>query len=210
MTFFIQTLFDDPVFGVTYLAIIIFSICLHEYGHARCALWQGDDTAAVEGHLTLNPLKQMGVMSLVMLAIIGFAWGQVPVNPNKFKHRYSSALVAFAGPFMNLCLVIAGLILYAISCKFQLQETQITVGIFLLISLNAVLFIINMIPCYPLDGWKIALTIAPKKLHSISPEVLSGISIAVLIIMFSFVSYIWKYAILFTTDAFIMIEKWVA
>ena len=84
--------------------IVIFSICCHEYAHAQIALWQGDSTAYENGHLTLNPFKQMGVISIITLLIIGISWGAVPVNPNRMKHKYSEALVAFAGPFTNLFL----------------------------------------------------------------------------------------------------------
>ena len=57
---FIQRLFDDPRSFFMLTFIVVFSVCLHEYSHAQVALWMGDSTAADRGHLTLNPLKQMG------------------------------------------------------------------------------------------------------------------------------------------------------
>lgn len=84
---FILRLKDDPVYFFMMSAIVIFSICFHEFSHARMALWMGDSTAADSGHLTLNPLKQMGVISLIMFLILGFAWGAVPVDPQKLRSR---------------------------------------------------------------------------------------------------------------------------
>lgn len=81
MNLFITQLFEDPQRFFIWLLVVIFSICCHEFMHAWAALKQGDPTAADEGHLTLNPMKQMGPFSLVMLAVCGIAWGRVPVRP---------------------------------------------------------------------------------------------------------------------------------
>ena len=59
-------------YAVLYGVVLVFSICCHEYSHARAALWQGDDTAKLLGHLTLNPLKQMGLPSLLMMDMASF------------------------------------------------------------------------------------------------------------------------------------------
>ena len=113
---FIQRLFGPhQQTALMQLLVVVFSVCLHEYAHARAALWQGDATAAEQGHLTLNPLKQMGPMSLIMLLIIGIAWGAVPVNPGRMRHRYSDALVSFAGPATNLALFLVSSLLFAFS-----------------------------------------------------------------------------------------------
>ena len=75
---------------------VIPSICLHEYFHAQVAFWCGDDTAAHYGHLTLNPLRQMGWISLVMFFILGIAWGMVPVDRRRLS-KGQAALVSFSG-----------------------------------------------------------------------------------------------------------------
>ena len=103
---FITEIFENPIRTICWLAIIIFSVCFHELMHAVTAKWQGDTTAADAGHITLNPLKQMGVFSIIMLLVIGIAWGSVPVNPARMRHKYSDALVSFAGPFANLILCV--------------------------------------------------------------------------------------------------------
>ena len=85
MNLFINHLFTDPQYFFAIALLVMFSISFHEFSHAWMALREGDPTAADAGHLTLNPLKQMGIISLVMFAIIGIAWGQVPVNPRNFR-----------------------------------------------------------------------------------------------------------------------------
>ena len=77
---FIQYISTDPVFYFGWIVLAAFSICCHEYAHAYVALRVGDDTAARDGHLTLNPLVQMGFQSMLMLVFFGIAWGAVPVS----------------------------------------------------------------------------------------------------------------------------------
>ena len=95
---FIEQLLDHPVYFITWVAVVTFSICVHEFMHAWTALTQGDSTAQREGYLSLNPLKVMGLRSLIMLVLIGVAWGAVPVNPRAMRRSYSPVLVACAGP----------------------------------------------------------------------------------------------------------------
>ena len=106
MRFFIQYAWERPDFFFPWMLLVIFSICLHEFMHAYTALKLGDDTAARTGHLTLNPFKQMGIFSLIMLAMIGICWGAVPVNRNNFQKKYASALVSAVGPFTNFALFV--------------------------------------------------------------------------------------------------------
>ena len=79
---------------------------------------RGDSTAADQGHLTLNPLKQMGMFSLIMLLVAGITWGQVPVNPNMMRRRYSHALVAAAGPLTNIALFFIFCVLAFVAHNF--------------------------------------------------------------------------------------------
>ena len=107
---FILQLKENPTYFCLMTMIVIFSICFHEYCHARTALWMGDSTAADSGHLTLNPMKQMGMISVIMLLILGFAWGAVPVNPQKLrsKYRWGEFATSMAGPCGNLILFVIG------------------------------------------------------------------------------------------------------
>lgn len=158
---FIESAFNNPYFFFSWVLIIVFSICVHEFAHAQVALWKGDDTAANNGHLSLNPLVQMGWMSLLLLALVGIAWGSVPVNPRQLRGRSAHAQVAFAGPAANLILcalfsVLGGLL--------ELAGFADEIIAFLMMAgmANAVLFLFNMLPIPMFDGWTVlALWVPP-------------------------------------------------
>ncbi len=157
---FITNLFRNPEFFWLVTLAVVPSICLHEYAHAQIALWMGDDTAARRGHLTLNPLRQMGLISMITFLIIGIAWGSVPVNPHKLTRR-GDLLTSFAGPAMNLLLFL----LAWLACFFLLSMDDsglvmavrmpklLAFYIFYLGVYNAILFIFNMLPLPGFDGW---------------------------------------------------------
>ena len=195
MNLFIQNVFSDPVYYGIWLLVVIFSICIHEFCHAYVALREGDDTAAMAGHLTLNPLKQMGPFSLIMLAFIGIAWGAVPVNPMKMRSKWSHARVAFAGPFANLLLFVLGSVGAALVLVFTDPESGLfkAFTIFIMLSeLNLVLFLFNMLPVYPFDGWTVFTTFIP--VHRIKQETLAILSVGVVILVFSLFGYVWGFA----------------
>ena len=186
----------DPAFAVMEVMIIVFSICCHEYMHARAALWQGDDTAALLGHLTLNPMKQMGPFSIVLLALAGIAFGSVPVNPARLRRPYGEAWVAFAGPAANMALSViftfacAALFHFApesASMKFLMQ------AFFFGALINCVLFLLNMIPIPPLDGYGIARVFFPA-LGRANSEFMNGAMLFVLIVLFFSASYLFMLA----------------
>ena len=110
MNLFITQAFTDTKMFLMITLVVVFSICLHEFFHAWTALQFGDTTAADRGHLTLNPLRQMGPMSIIMFLILGFAWGAVPVNPAvlRAKNRHAPAIVSLAGPATNFGLFLIG------------------------------------------------------------------------------------------------------
>lgn len=170
----ITLLLKDPNLYFMLILLVMFSICCHEYAHAQMALWQGDSTAADQGHLTLNPLKQMGIVSIIMLLFIGISWGAVPVNPSRMKHKYSHVLVSFAGPATNLILFVIFVILGSIAMiKGWKQE-----AVFMFLggaSLNIFLFILNMLPLPMLDGYTIFSHFIPKT-YSINQELKNGLT----------------------------------
>ena len=72
MDIFLFSAFKDTRMFLMITLVVVFSICLHEFFHAWTALKFGDTTAADRGHLTLNPLRQMGPMSIIMFLLLGF------------------------------------------------------------------------------------------------------------------------------------------
>ena len=193
---FIRVFKEDPSFAVLQVLIVIFSICLHEYMHARAALWQGDDTAKLKGHLTLNPFRQMGIFSLVLLFFVGIAFGKVPVNTARLRRPYGEAIVSFAGPFVNLMLSL----IFFTGCVAVIKNTSspdssrfLVQVLFAGAELNAVLFMLNMIPVPPFDGFGIARSFFPA-LRTTSSEFMNGAYFFVLMVVFFSAQYLFMAA----------------
>ena len=158
MDLFIAKLFDSPAYYVSVVASFAASICIHEYCHAFVAHRLGDDTAKKGGFMTLNPLKVMGWMSIAALLLFGFSWGAVPVKRDN-PSRWRRSVISLAGPLSNLALL--GLVslslkwVYAVFPGVPPQGFVYYIRLFLICALyaNAILFLFNILPIPPLDGW---------------------------------------------------------
>lgn len=162
MQLFISRIGEDPFYVLSWMLIVTFSICVHEFAHAWMALRKGDDTSARLGHLSLNPLIQMGWGSLLMLALFGLAWGAVPVDVSRLRRASDAAWVSLAGPLANLLLaVIFCAILVAVSL-LPGEENELVVNFFWLAAkANAVLMVFNLLPIPMFDGWGVLEGIFP-------------------------------------------------
>lgn len=154
-----------PVHVVSWIAWVVGSIVLHELSHGWAALACGDRTPAESGHMTWNPLVHMGGMSLAMFALVGIAWGAMPVDPSRFRRRYDDALVSGAGPMMNAALAAVCIVALALWIAFAPGEEPLRSNMltFLLLGagLNIVLGLFNLLPVFPLDGGHIAASLSP-------------------------------------------------
>ena len=99
-----------------YLAILLYTVILHEIAHGVMALWLGDKTAQYVGRLTLNPISHVDVVGSILVPIgmffttgLSFGWAKpVPYNPYNLKNQnWGPVAVAFAGPGSNF--LIAGI-----------------------------------------------------------------------------------------------------
>ncbi len=186
MSLFITELFENPRLFAAIAVLVIFSICLHEFCHAWVALKQGDPTAADRGHLTLNPLRQMGLFSIITFLMIGIAWGAVPVDPARMRHKYSHLLVALAGPAANLGLFVVFTVLAALLFK---AETSNGFAFAMLLNgamLNVVLMIFNLLPIPGLDGWVVVETCFPGVVRTGSEVVRGAFFILIVLLLFGF------------------------
>ena len=120
--FIVRTLFNDPYHFFMIFLIVVFSVCLHEFFHAWAAVTEGDES--LRDHLTLNPLKQMGVMSIIMFLFLGIAWGSVPVRKELLRNRKSLLKTALAGPAANLLLFLIAFVLFLLLCKWAEQGSM--------------------------------------------------------------------------------------
>lgn len=189
---FIQMLFNDPRQFFARLLIVVFSICVHEYCHALAAFKAGDPTAAERGHLTLNPLKQMGIISLMMLCFLGIAWGQIPVDPANLRGKHSRALVAFSGPAANLVLSVLFSVLAVVGAVYGIGRFAGNMLFFGAI-INMVLALFNLLPIPGLDGWNILRNYWRKDLRA-AGELIKGIFLILVMLVFTCFEYIYQAA----------------
>ncbi|MCX7010355.1 MAG: site-2 protease family protein [Kiritimatiellaeota bacterium] len=188
---------DNPFYFWAWVLIVAFSICVHEYAHAAVALRLGDDTAATEGHLTLNPFKQMGLNSLIALLAIGIAWGAVPVDPRLLRTRGRAAAVSFAGPAANFLLAAISALLWTIFVRFDLLDGAAGLpGRFLMLATtaNSTLFLFNLLPVPMLDGWSVFGMFFPRLLDisSANAQTISWVALIALLAT-PLGEFIWRY-----------------
>ncbi|MFV9510359.1 site-2 protease family protein [Tepidibacillus sp. LV47] len=165
-----------PISQLPYvITALIIAFTVHEFSHAYVAYKLGDPTAKNAGRLTLNPAAHLDIFGTLMIFIAGFGWAKpVPVNPFHFRHRrLSGALVSFAGPFSNLLIAIFFIGLYFALYKggilSNLGESMylfINQMVNMIVSLNVVLFVFNLLPFPPLDGYRIIEDLAPADVRA--------------------------------------------
>ena len=197
MNLFLSNAWENPFYFCAWVLIVAFSICVHEYAHAAVALRLGDATAATEGHLTLNPFKQMGLNSLIALLAIGIAWGAVPVDPRLLRTRGRAAAVSFAGPAANFLLAAISALLWTIFVRFDLLDGAAGLpGRFLMLAAtaNSTLFLFNLLPVPMLDGWSVFGMFFPRLLDisSANAQTISWVALIALLAT-PLGDFIWRY-----------------
>ena len=140
-------------------------ITLHELAHGTVAYWLGDTTAKDAGRLTLNPLKHLDLMGLMMMVVFHFGWAKpVPVNMYRFKNpKQGMAVTAVAGPLMNVLIAVVFLFLYGILYKPLHGEGFLLEMVYLTAYLSLSFAIFNIIPISPLDGSKVLGAVLPAR-----------------------------------------------
>lgn len=157
----------NRVLLVSWIVWIVVSIVLHELGHGWAALRAGDPTPRDTGHMTWNPLVHIPPMSWLMFAICGICWGLMPVNPSRFRGRRDAAIVAAAGPAMNLglgmILAVAAVLWTGHGHAWVNPTLYANLRIFLRVGvgLNFILLVFNLVPVPPLDGSRILANFVP-------------------------------------------------
>jgi Zn-dependent protease len=153
----------DGLINYIFLVVII---TFHEFGHAWCAWKCGDDTARLQGRVTLNPIAHMDLVGTVILPLLALSlaasgsglgrfiigWGKpVPVNILALRRRkIDDILVAMAGPAMNVLLAILATGLYQTGMFLKseiLMEAMLRLAV-----LSMFLCFFNLLPIPPLDG----------------------------------------------------------
>lgn len=150
------------------VAAVLLCLTIHELCHGLAALSLGDPTAKSMDRLSLNPLRHIDWLGLLMMFTVGFGWAKpVPVDPRYFKDpKKGMALTALAGPASNFMLAFS-LILISKGIYLYADYTPVWNGIYNFLHLTAILSIglglFNLLPIPPLDGSKIVAYFLPPR-----------------------------------------------
>lgn len=205
----------DFVHGIILFAMQISALFLalpvHEWAHAYVAYKQGDSTSKHAGRLTLAPHAHFDILGFLCLYLFGFGWAKpVPIDSRNFKNsKKSGVLVALAGVTANfivgtLLIIISAALMhfapnyiadwgyygYALSCFLKYA-----------ISINFVLVFFNILPVYPLDGFRVIETFA--KPNNVFVDFMRRYSRIILLIL---VLFTYVFELYFTYTAGVVID----
>ena len=146
-----------------YLALglcILLVLPVHEFAHAFAAVKCGDDTPRFSGRYTLNPLKHFDILGLIMMVLVRFGWAKpVPINPNNFRNYKTGMFwVSVSGVIANYLMAFIAYPILQLVLKLpdMLLFDDFIIYFFLFAySINISLFLFNLLPIYPLDGFRV-------------------------------------------------------
>ncbi|GGN96855.1 site-2 protease family protein [Saccharibacillus kuerlensis] len=165
------------------LLVLIIAFTVHEFAHAYSAYKFGDPTAKLLGRVTLNPARHIDVLGMLLILLAGFGWARpVPVTRENFSRpRLMGIIVSAVGPLSNLLIAFIGAMIYYvclrngvfIEANYSRGVEALDIFLSTLVQLNVLLFLFNLIPLPPLDGYRILEDLAPlplrRKMQAIEP-----------------------------------------
>lgn len=193
---------QDVIYYAFLMIILLVSIWLHEYAHARTSYKLWDPTPVLQGRLTPNPFKHVDIVWFVSIFLIWFwRWKPVQINPIYYKNpQKDELLTALAWPAMNLVLSFFWmliLMIYGRIIGIWVQDLLLG-GDFVVmfrqmfIIMNIWLAVFNMIPLPPLDGFRL-VKIFWKKWAQWMEKNATWISLWLIILIVSGSPLIWNY-----------------
>ena len=158
----------EPLTFVLLTVSLVGAIALHEFAHAFAADVQGDRLPRAMGRVTLNPKAHLDPIGTLALVLVGFGWGKpVEFRPQALSsQRFGAAIVALAGPVMNLGLAVLGAFALALAESLDLPSTLLDFfNVF--VGINIVLAVFNLIPLPPLDGSRLLTIFLPPRRQNV-------------------------------------------
>jgi Zn-dependent protease len=161
---------DLLVFGFIWYIAFLFSTTCHEAAHALAAKIGGDETAAMGGQVTLNPIPhiQREPWGMVVIPILAFllshsmiGWASAPYDPLwERRHPRRAAWMALAGPAANYSLMLLAVAGLRVGSAMHWLGSDPNTGrrdfpsvvLLVFFSLNLLLGTFNLLPVPPLDG----------------------------------------------------------
>lgn len=183
--------------GIYYIPFL-FALCFHEVAHGWVAKLRGDNTAEMQGRLTLNPMVHIdwiGTVALPLASIIFgipifFGWAKpVPFNPRNLKNPRTDAFwIALAGPLSNLLLAALAALFVSIAVRTQMLGNYSSAALELtkvFILTNLFLAFFNLIPIHPLDGGKVLARFLPTHINYKLEQNEQMLSLLLMVLIFS-------------------------
>ena len=192
MLLFLNSAIYPVATALSFAVTIILAFAYHEFAHALVADRLGDPTPRAYGRITLNPIPHLDRAGLFLALLIGFGWASTPVNPFQLRgnRRTSHAMVAVAGPIANL--IMAGI--FALPIVLGLVAVQPPLRAWLpspysflafAVWFNIILFLLNLVPIPPLDGFTILMGVLPAEwAYQLEPLRRYGFLIIMLVFFF--------------------------
>ena len=157
-----------------FVIVILCAVMLHELGHGLVAYAFGDNTAKLDGRLTLNPAKHFDLVGLLAMLLVGFGWARpVRVNVNNFKKARAGMLcVAFAGVLVNLLIAFFAALFYVLLPPVDVRHLVSATDYLLYflaqllsmsITVNVSFAMFNILPLFPLDGYRLLSCFIPQE-----------------------------------------------
>ena len=154
----------------------IFSLCLHEFGHAVTAVLGGDTSPNTIRYLSFNPLHYANpLLSIIMPVIfiliggIGLPGGAVYLRRDLIRNRYWQSAISLAGPLGNFLFLIGLTLpwrLGLLNGHFALQGAVAVLAFFQVMAI-----VLNLLPIPPLDGFGVIVPWLPRELAQLAMSV---------------------------------------
>ena len=182
---------------------VLFAITVHEAAHGYVARHYGDNTAYMLGRITLNPLKHIDPIGTIVMPLVlyfatsgAFVFGYakpVPVNFGNLRNPKRDMIwVALAGPVTNFIQAIIWAVLLVILVLIGIREPFFVKMCYAGISVNLVMWALNLFPLPPLDGGRVLVGLLPyKQAVAVSKMEPYGFFIVMGLILTGLLSTIW-------------------